>query len=458
MGKILAASEKQLPETVHLGDGPGDFRKYLAFSPDEYRHYQFRQLQYFLEEIQSASKYYRDKLAGIGYINGYEAFAKLPFLGKDDLRLTPIDDIRAADWEDIVSVTTSSGSTGPSKVILWTEAALAGFEKSLALGYVLMKMDKMSRVGLFMPLQLSICLSCFGASRTVGSFCMPFGMITNDVDLDNAIRRMSSLGATHIKGSASRLQTVTERAKRLGYDLKADFRVKYLLGCALAISDSSKKALEAEWGAEYYDHYGANEIGIIGAECEEHNGMHVPPGTGYVEVVDPETLLPITDNKTIGEIVITNFTNLGTPLLRYRIGDLGVISYETCECGLSFPRVFLKGRSSLTLFFGGTKFEAHEINEVLSHFSNATAWYQVILEKRLNAEHACFKIECAAGSTLEESEAIAIAEMLEKASHEIYAKVEMGAVKFHVQLVPFGSLERTDTDKIKDQLIDRRNG
>ena len=97
----------------------------------------------------------------------------MPFLGKDDLRLTPIDDIRAADWEDIVSVTTSSGSTGPSKVILWTEAALAGFEKSLALGYVLMKMDKMSRVGLFMPLQLSICLSCFGASRTVGSFCMP---------------------------------------------------------------------------------------------------------------------------------------------------------------------------------------------------------------------------------------------------------------------------------------------
>ena len=73
------------------------------------------------------------------------------------------------------------------------------------------------------------------------------------------------------------MQTVTERAKRLGYDLKADFRVKYLLGCALAISDSSKKALEAEWGPNY-DHYGANEIGIIGAECEEHNRNARPAG------------------------------------------------------------------------------------------------------------------------------------------------------------------------------------
>ena len=38
-----------------------------------------------------------------------------------------------------------------------------------------------------------------------------------------------------------------------------------------------------------------------------------------------------------GEIVVTGFLNHVMPLIRYRIGDVGVPTDEKCACGRSWP-------------------------------------------------------------------------------------------------------------------------
>ncbi len=54
--------------------------------------------------------------------------------------------------------------------------------------------------------------------------------------------------------------------------------------------------------------------------------------TGVVEVVD-------------GEIVVTDFNNTLTPILRYRTGDEGKMRESDCPCGRAFPILYdVKGR------------------------------------------------------------------------------------------------------------------
>lgn len=176
-----------------------------------------------------------------------------------------------------------------------------------------------------------------------------------------------------------------------------------------------------------------------------------------MEVIDQKTGKQITDNKSIGEIIVTNFENLGTPLLRYRIGDLGIIDYRKCKCGLSYPRLFIKGRTHLTIFIGGTKLDSYNIDETLARFSNITNNYRVIINKKDTIDYIHLKIECLENTKIKNIDKKAIIRALEKSSYEILPKVKEGKVIINVDLIPFNTLERTGRDKIKNQLIDNRD-
>jgi len=52
--------------------------------------------------------------------------------------------------------------------------------------------------------------------------------------------------------------------------------------------------------------------------------------TGVIEIIG---------NSNEGEILVTSFTTHGTPIIRYRIGDVMKISNEECGCGSAQPIV-----------------------------------------------------------------------------------------------------------------------
>jgi phenylacetate-CoA ligase len=57
--------------------------------------------------------------------------------------------------------------------------------------------------------------------------------------------------------------------------------------------------------------------------------------TTYLEIVDPEGrhLSPGEE----GDILVTNLHNYTMPLIRYRIGDLGIMQQGACPCGRPHP-------------------------------------------------------------------------------------------------------------------------
>jgi phenylacetate-CoA ligase len=102
---------------------------------------------------------------------------------------------------------------------------------------------------------------------------------------------------------------------------------------------SIRNKIETAWGARVFDHAGMTEIGPHSFECAESPGsLHVLETEFISEVIDPLTLAPATEGQN-GELVLTNLGRWGSPLLRYRTGDLVKLAHGKCVCGRSFVRL-----------------------------------------------------------------------------------------------------------------------
>lgn len=90
---------------------------------------------------------------------------------------------------------------------------------------------------------------------------------------------------------------------------------------------------------QVYEKYATKECGVIASECTAHSGMHIfEPGL-VVELLQLESDEPAAPGE-LGRIIVTDLHNYGTAMIRYEIGDLGIMvtGEENCECGSMFKR------------------------------------------------------------------------------------------------------------------------
>jgi phenylacetate-CoA ligase len=100
-----------------------------------------------------------------------------------------------------------------------------------------------------------------------------------------------------------------------------------------------RERIERLWpGARVFDHHGMTEVGPVTFECPVRPGvLHVLENAHFAEIVDPLTDRPVPPGET-GELVLTTLARTGSPVLRYRTGDLVVaeprsLTDEPCACG-----------------------------------------------------------------------------------------------------------------------------
>jgi len=88
-------------------------------------------------------------------------------------------------------------------------------------------------------------------------------------------------------------------------------------------------------GARIFDHHGMTETGPVTYECPARAGvLHVIESAFLAEVIDPASGKVALAGES-GELVLTTLTRIGSPVVRYRTGDL-VKRGETgkrCACG-----------------------------------------------------------------------------------------------------------------------------
>lgn len=438
-----------------------NYQKYLEFSLNDYKEFQFKYLKKFVWHVALKSQHYKKQAIKAG-INSYEEFAQLPLLEQEDLREKDIEKFRSCPWEDISTVTRSSGTTGKSKIVLWSHEALAWEKKWGALGLLTSGLTSGSRYAILMPLEMSRISSIIGVCKSIGATAIPIGRITSEVDEYNAIELIKRTRATHILATPTRLHFIGQKILDSGLDIKTDIQVRHLITGGIQSTDIQRSNLEEMWQADIFEQAGANELSYIAFECKEHNGLHILPGSHYVEVIDQKTGNPILDSKTQGEVLITAFSNLATPLLRYRIGDLGYINYEKCACGLSFPRLFTKGRIMGTINLGGTKIFSYQIENILKQFlPQINLNYKVTVQKQRSTDLINILIETSEKFIKDKElpKQILRAFLNDSASiYKILNKIKVGEVKLKIKLVAKNSLERSSGDKIKNQFEDLRQG
>lgn len=114
---------------------------------------------------------------------------------------------------------------------------------------------------------------------------------------------------------------------------------------AAPLTQAQAADVERILGAPIYETYRAAEVSLIAGQCEHRRGMHIQADHKLLEVVD-ESGRAVPDGEP-GEIVVTDLLNRAQPMLRYRLGDVGVIDPEPCPCGRPFPVLLsLLGRSN----------------------------------------------------------------------------------------------------------------
>jgi phenylacetate-coenzyme A ligase PaaK-like adenylate-forming protein len=134
-------------------------------------------------------------------------------------------------------------------------------------------------------------------------------------------------------GYPSSLALVADHARTSGRDLTSlGIRVAFVT--AEQLYDHQRASLAAGYGCRVANGYGGRDLGFVAHECPE-GGLHVTAEDVLVEIVDPGGRVLPTGEE--GEIVVTHFATGEFPFIRYRSGDLGVLSSAACSCGRGLP-------------------------------------------------------------------------------------------------------------------------
>ena len=152
------------------------------------------------------------------------------------------------------------------------------------------------------------------------------------------LKAIVDYGATVLVCTPTYALHMASEGRKAGMDLarEAAVRITIHAGEPGASIPSTKRMIEEAWGAKCFDHPGATEVGAFGFECQSHPGaVHVNESEFIAEVVDPNSGEP-TREREKGELVITNLGRIGSPIIRYRTGDLVQPRGEACPCGRPF--------------------------------------------------------------------------------------------------------------------------
>jgi phenylacetate-CoA ligase len=167
--------------------------------------------------------------------------------------------------------------------------------------------------------------------------------------------------------------------------------------------------IEALWnGARVIDHHGMTETGPVSYQCPKiPDLLHVIESDFIAEVVDPQTGQPLLSGQ-VGELVLTTLGRLGSPVLRYRTGDLvKLASAQPCQCGSCEMALEggIIGRTDDMVTVRGVNLYPSAVEEIVRG-CHGVGEYRVVIQIRRELAEVTLEVEpsadCQNSSTLAE--------------------------------------------------------
>ena len=161
--------------------------------------------------------------------------------------------------------------------------------------------------------------TAFEAAAQAGYLVLPGGGLTSTARL----RFLLEHAATIICCTPTYALHLAELAAEEGIDLAGSpVRMVIVAGEPGGCIGSTRARIESVWGARVIDHYGMTEVGPVAVETAKAPGDLLVLEDRYVaELIEPDGDRPAAEGQ-FAELVLTNLGRAGSPLIRYRTGDL----------------------------------------------------------------------------------------------------------------------------------------
>ena len=305
---------------------------------------QLAKLRALLAAIETSNPFYAKRLREAGISSGLsgldEFFERMPFTRKAEL----VDDQHATPpygtnltypIERYTRLTQTSSTMGKPLHWLDTPESWSWMLDSWTRVYHAGDVTAHDRV--FFGFSFGMFLgfwTAFESAARLGCLCIPGGGMSSGA----RVAAMLDNRATVLCCTPTYALRLAEVAAEERIDLAAS-KVRRIIvaGEAGGSIPAVRARIEASWsGARVLDHHGMTEIGPVSYGCPARGDvLHVIESGFIAEVVDPNSGEPVPP-RGHGELVLTNLGRLGSPLLRYRTGDLVERGDGSpCECGTS---------------------------------------------------------------------------------------------------------------------------
>lgn len=354
-------------------------RKLEFAQPAEIRRVQEELLSSHLKHVASHSPYYRTMFRELGVdiaALSLDSLVDIPLTDKTLLGERN-DDFLAVPMAQIVDIVLSSGTTGRSTTVMYTENDLRrlAYNEEISFASCGLTRDDVVLLTCTMDRCFIAGLAYFSGVRSLGAAAIRNGLSSVESHLE-IIQRFKPTA----------LVGVPTFLLKLGHFLQsqeidpASTGVKKLVCIGEPIRNRELsflkigENLEKVWGAKIYSTYASSETITSFCECTAQQGGHLHPDLAVVEIVNDagEVLSP----GETGEVVVTPLAIEGMPLVRFKTGDISYLLVEPCACGRNSPRLGpILGRKNQMIKLRGTTLYPNSIYAVLDSFPGISEYY-----------------------------------------------------------------------------------
>lgn len=368
--------------------------------PGELFDHQLKGLKWTIAHAYYGSSFYRRHFEAAGFfpqdITTLSDLVRLPFTTGKDLKEGYPFPLLSVPEKDVVRIHASSGTTGKRKVLTYTRKDLEVWTDMFARCYEMAGVTPKDRV------QIAVGYGVWTAGMGFQLGCERMGAMAIPVgpgNIDMQCQFLVDLQSTVLCCTASMGLLMAEEINNRG--IRDTINLKKIIMGSERCSEAMRAKIRELIGLEdIFDITGMTELygPGTGIDCPRHEGIHYWADRFILEILNPDTLMPVKEGE-IGEMVVTTLCKEASPLIRYRTRDLTRKISTPCSCG---SRLFMHdrilGRSDDMIILKGVNIYPGQIDEVLSAIPEAGSEYQLHLERKEDGrESMTIRAEAAQG-------------------------------------------------------------
>lgn len=337
-----------------------------------------------LEYAQLHSPYYQRTLKNIDFSNEQNVLTtlnNLPFTTKDDLSQNNSDFLAVA-LNEVAEFVTTSGTSGEPVTIYLTKKdllRLASNEKS-SLETAGATSDDIFQLMCTIDKQFMAGLAYYLGVQEIGAGLIRIGPGVPALQWKSILQNKPTV----LIAVPSFIVNLIDYAKSNSIDFNAT-SVRSIVCIGEPIREDNLelnvlgKRITEDWNIELYSTYASTEMAAAFTECRAQSGGHLNEDLIFLEVIKEDGVAA--QHGEVGEVIITSLGAEGTPLVRYKTGDLARLYTEKCSCGKSTPRLGpIIGRKNQMIKYKGTTIFPNSIYEIFDAVPQITC-YKVEISK-----------------------------------------------------------------------------